>query len=108
MGGIPLATNLSVLLIALAIFSVGSALFNPSMSGLVAAAAQPQERGSVLGAYQAASSLGRVIGPVLGSGIASLAGLGSPFMLGAAICLGGLLFVASDTRNSKPERMTRN
>lgn len=108
MGGIPLATNLSVLLVALAIFSVGSALFNPSMSGLVAAAAQPQERGSVLGAYQAASSLGRVIGPVLGSGIATLAGLGSPFVLGAAICLGGLLFVASDTRNSKPERMTRN
>lgn len=108
MGGIPLASNLAVLLVALAVFSVGSALFNPSMSGLVAAAAQPRERGSVLGAYQAASSLGRVIGPLLGSGIASAVGLGAPFILGAAICLGGLLFVARDTRSAQPEPARRH
>lgn len=108
MTGIPLASNLTVLLVALAVFSVGSALFNPSMSGLVAAAAQPRERGSVLGAYQAASSLGRVIGPVLGSGIASAVGLGAPFILGAAICLGGLLFVARGTRNAHPEPAPRH
>jgi MFS family permease len=65
----------------------------------VAAAAEAHERGGVLGAYQAAASLGRVVGPVLGSGIATFAGLGSPFVLGAAICLGGLLFVANDTRS---------
>jgi DHA1 family tetracycline resistance protein-like MFS transporter len=108
MAAIPLAANMTVLLVALAVFSVGSALFNPSMSGLVAAAAEAHERGGVLGAYQAAASLGRVVGPVLGSGIATLAGLGSPFVLGAAICLGGLLFVARDTRNAKPEPTTRN
>jgi len=108
MAAIPLAANMTVLLVSLAVFSVGSALFNPSMSGLVAAAAEAHERGGVLGAYQAAASLGRVVGPVLGSGIATLAGLGSPFVLGAAICLGGLLFVARDTRNAKPEPTTRN
>ena len=62
----------------------------------------------MLGAYQAASSLGRVIGPVLGSGIASAVGLGAPFILGAAICLGGLLFVARDTRSAQPEPAPRH
>lgn len=106
MAGIPLSSSIPVLLASLGVFSVGSALFNPSMSGLVAAAAEAHERGGVLGAYQAASSLGRVVGPVLGSGIASFAGLGAPFVLGAAICSGGLLFVARDTRNTTPG--TRN
>jgi DHA1 family tetracycline resistance protein-like MFS transporter len=103
MAGIPPATSIPFLLVSLAVFSIGSALFNPSVGGLVAAAAQPHERGGVLGAYQAASSLGRVVGPVLGSGVASLAGLGAPFVLGAAICLGGLIFVARDTRQAKSE-----
>jgi MFS family permease len=103
MAGIPPATSIPFLLVSLAVFSIGSALFNPSVGGLVAAAAQPHERGGVLGAYQAASSLGRVVGPVLGSGVASLAGLGAPFVLGAAICLGGLIFVARDTRKAKSE-----
>jgi MFS family permease len=71
------------------------------MSGLVAAAADAHERGGVLGAYQAAASLGRVVGPLLGSGVASAAGLGAPFLLGAVICLGGLLFVATDKRSHR-------
>lgn len=98
MAGIPVSPSIPVLLVSLGVFSVGSALFNPSMSGLVAAAAEAHERGGVLGAYQAASSLGRVVGPVLGSGVASFAGLGSPFILGAVICLGGIVFVRSSRR----------
>jgi DHA1 family tetracycline resistance protein-like MFS transporter len=104
MAGVPAATGMPLLLGALAVFSVGSALFNPSLSGLVATTAGPNERGRVLGAYQAAASLGRVVGPMLASGIASVAGLGAPFLVGAAVCVGGLAFVANDTRNTKPGR----
>lgn len=102
MAGVPVAAGMPLLLTALAVFSVGSALFNPSLSGLVATTAAPNERGRVLGAYQAAASLGRVVGPMLGSGVASLFGLGAPFLVGAVICLGGLAFVASETRHATP------
>lgn len=96
--GVPFATNIPLLLVALSIFAVGSALFNPSMSGLVAASAAPHERGGVLGAYQGASSLGRVVGPVMGSGVASVVGLGGPFIVGAVVCVAGTLLVARQGR----------
>jgi MFS family permease len=102
MAGIPLAPALSWLLVTLAIFGVGSALFNPSMSGLVAGSAQPHERGGVLGAYQAAASLGRVIGPMAASGVAQLAGLAWPFVVGAAVSVLGLLFITSPPRSATP------
>jgi MFS transporter, DHA1 family, tetracycline resistance protein len=95
MAGVPFVYGMPLLLGTLAVFSVGSALFNPSMSGLVAASAGPSERGAVLGAYQAAASLGRVVGPVLVSGVASLAGLAAPFAVGAVICLAGTIFVSA-------------
>jgi MFS transporter, DHA1 family, tetracycline resistance protein len=93
MGAIPLAQHIPWLLFALSVFAVGSALFNPSMSGLVAASAAPHERGGVLGAYQGAASLGRVVGPLMASGVAQLAGLAWPFAVGAAVALGGLAAV---------------
>lgn len=102
MAGIPLAPALSWLLVTLAIFGVGSALFNPSMSGLVAGSAEPHERGGVLGAYQAAASLGRVIGPMAASGVAQVAGLAWPFVVGAAVSVLGLLFIASTPRMTPP------
>ncbi|WP_434479259.1 MFS transporter [Gemmatimonas sp.] len=68
------------------------------MSGLVAASAAPHERGGVLGAYQGASSLGRVVGPVMGSGVASLVGLGGPFVVGAVVCVIGTALVARQGR----------
>ena len=50
----------------------------------------------------AAASLGRVVGPVLGSGVASVAGLSAPFAVGAVICLGGTLLVASRPTRPSP------
>lgn len=104
MAGIPLAPALSWLLVTLAVFGVGSALFNPSMSGLVAGSAEPHERGSVLGAYQAAASLGRVIGPMAASGVTQVAGLAWPFVVGAAVSVLGLLFVTNTPRTAPPSR----
>lgn len=100
MAGVPFVHSINPLLAALALFSVGSALFNPSMSGLVAGAAEPHERGAVLGAYQGAASLGRVIGPLAGSAAAVGATLEWPFMIGAVVAmLGALLIHAQHTRD---------
>lgn len=99
MAGIPFTHSLPWLLLSLAIFGVGSALFNPSMSGLVAATAEPHERGGVLGAYQGAASLGRVIGPMMASGIAQLSTLSVPFTVGALVSFLGAAFIHARRRS---------
>jgi MFS family permease len=63
------------------------------MSGLVATAAEPHERGAVLGAYQSAASMGRVIGPFVASAVARSYSLQWPFVLGAVVSLGGALLI---------------
>ncbi|MEQ1693839.1 MAG: MFS transporter [Gemmatimonas sp.] len=90
---IPPAHTIPMVLPALALFAIGSAMFNPSMSGLVAGTAAPHERGAVLGAYQGAASLGRVIGPFAASGVARISTLSWPFVLGAAVSLAGMVLI---------------
>ncbi|MBL0938781.1 MAG: MFS transporter [Gemmatimonadaceae bacterium] len=100
---IPLAPSVPWLCATLSLFAVGSACFNPSMSGLVAATAEPHERGGVLGAYQGVASLGRVVGPMVASGVAQIAGLAWPFAVGAAVSVGGaLLLQAAMSSTSAP------
>ena len=99
MAFLPAVHTIPVLLIALALFGVGSAMFNPSMSGLVAATAAPQERGAVLGVYQGAASLGRVIGPFAASIIARVSTLSWPFVAGTAVSLLGAVMI--HTRKSR-------
>ena len=103
MAGVPFSHSIGWLLVALGIFGVGSALFNPSMSGLVATAAEPHERGSVLGAYQGAASLGRVIGPFAASGVASASSLSIPFLVGAVVSLGGALLIHTRPKAKPPQ-----
>lgn len=93
MAGVPFVHTIPPLLVALGVFSIGSALFNPSMSGLVAGAAEPHERGAVLGAYQGSASLGRVIGPLAGSAAAVGFSLNIPFLIGAGVSLLGALLI---------------
>jgi multidrug resistance protein len=88
---IPISASIAQLLVWLGLFGVGSAIVNPSYSQLVATAAAPTERGAVLGAYQGASSLGRVIGPFAASGIATALPLRWPFLAGGVLMLVGLL-----------------
>jgi MFS family permease len=46
---------------------IGFAFVNPSVSALVSKRADPARQGEVLGVNQAFASLGRIIGPFLGS-----------------------------------------
>ena len=107
LAAIPPVHSMTVLLVALALFGVGSALFNPSMSGLVAATAEPHERGTVLGAYQSAASLGRVIGPFSASIVARATSLQWPFILGAVVSLAGVLLIHTRPRAPRPGSSTQ-
>lgn len=97
---VPFAYSFPPLLVGLALFAVGSALFNPSMSGLVAGSAAPDERGAVLGAYQGVASLGRVIGPFAGSAVAR-GSLSWPFFIGAAVSFAGALLIHAQGRRAR-------
>lgn len=91
------------MLAACAVLAVGSALFNPAMSSLVSQEAAPHERGAVLGVYQGATALSRVVGPAF-SGLAfARLGEGAPFLLAAALLAPVLALVAlAIPRSQKP------
>lgn len=93
MAVLPFTHSMGRAVIPLALFAIGGGLFVPSISNLITATAGASERGAVLGVFQSASSLGRVIGPFTASAIAGLAGLRWPFAAGAAVSLGGALLV---------------
>lgn len=102
---IPFSTSVPLLLLWLGIFGVGSAITNPAYSQLVASVAAPSERGAVLGAFQGAASLGRVIGPFAASGVAAVSTLRWPFLVGGALGLVGLFLqrhVAQPAPTSAP------
>jgi MFS family permease len=53
--------------VAISVSVVGFAFVNPSVSALVSKGADPARQGEVLGVNQAFASLGRILGPFLGS-----------------------------------------
>ena len=72
---------------ALVPFGIGIGLFNPSVSSMVSKTASANERGAVMGKYQASSAMGRVAGPLICGPIYSGIALGAPFALGSILML---------------------
>jgi MFS family permease len=81
----------SMFYVSMSVAVVGFAFVNPSVSALVSKRADPARQGEVLGVNQAFASLGRIIGPFLGSVL---------FQVGASrtlpyLCAVGLLLVVA-------------
>jgi len=72
---------------ALVPFGIGVGLFNPSVSSMVSKTASANERGAVMGKYQASSAMGRVAGPLICGPIYSGIALAAPFTLGSILML---------------------
>ena len=62
---IPLLTSSGELYAWTVVLAVANSIFSPAATGLVSVYADPNEQGTVLGAAQAISALGRTIGPPL-------------------------------------------
>jgi len=95
---ISFAGGWTLLILALTILSIGNGLANPSLSSLVSQESGEDDRGSVLGFYQGASSLARVIGPMYSGFAFANLGPSFPFMIATgwmAISLLILIFLAS-------------
>lgn len=66
-GEVPLTAFKVCFYIAVSISVIGFAFTNPSVSALVSKRADPARQGEVLGVNQSFASLGRILGPFLGS-----------------------------------------
>jgi MFS family permease len=92
------AGALVTLLFALAALAVASGLFNPSITSLISQEAAPHERGAVLGTYQGATALSRVIGPMFSGTLFTTFGIGAPYFTGAALAGIALIWVLAMRR----------
>jgi DHA1 family tetracycline resistance protein-like MFS transporter len=96
---LPLANNLTVLLLVCAGLSVGSGIASPPLSGLASQMIERTWQGRALGVMQSAGSTGRLIGPLIGGWLLMfdlqkpVAEYGrTPFLVGAFLCFIGALF----------------
>ena len=82
------ATSLAMTLGGLFFTSTGLALIGPALSTLTSLAAPANAQGTAQGAQQAASALGRVIGPAVAGVLYEMQGASLAFYWGGAILLG--------------------
>ncbi|MCC6173433.1 MAG: MFS transporter [Gammaproteobacteria bacterium] len=85
--GLVLAPGLALVLVAIAINAVGTALFGTSLQTLVSLRAPAAVRGAVMGLYQSSSSLARFIGAAFSGTLFGQLGPNVPFAIGAAAML---------------------
>lgn len=82
----PITHNLVVLCVGLIILATGSGINNPANNSLLSKLSPKTETGGVMGIGQSMSTLGRILGPVVGGYMFDTMGAGSPYWLGA-ICM---------------------
>lgn len=87
--------------VALAVIGVGSALISPSLSAALSLSVGEDQQGAVAGLNSSALALGRMTGPLIGTGLYQTAGHGAPYLLSAAV-LGVLVVVTLLVRPSTP------
>lgn len=89
-------------LLGVAFFATGTGFLNPSLSSLVSQTAADNERGSVMGRYQAASALGRIGGPSISGMLYADVSFAAPFALGGLIMLPVLMLIRSTQIMTRP------
>ena len=92
-GGLAASHQPATMAASLATLVVGIGLATPALNSLIAAQAEYNERGAVMGLSQSASALGRVAGPLGAGALFEQLGPATPFMAAALLILAGL-FVA--------------
>ena len=79
----------------------------PSISSLLSRSAEKKEQGQVLGMNQSFGSLARVIGPTLGGFLYGWH-YTSPYIGGAIMMVGALLFVLAFQRSARSRAIAAN
>jgi MFS transporter, DHA1 family, tetracycline resistance protein len=79
----PATLNIVVLGLALALLAIGSGLNNPSNQSMLSKLAASDRVGGVLGVGQSLSTLGRIVGPIVGASSYQYLGYCAPYWIGA-------------------------
>jgi len=85
LAALPFSPALTIVMIALVPLTIGIGATNPALSSLVSKESSPENRGTVLGAFQSVSSLGRILGPLCGEVAYFRLGKFGPHWTGAAV-----------------------
>ena len=93
LSGIAIANSLFVMAITQMLLAIGVGLTNPSSLGSISLLTGADEQGAVLGTTQGMASLGRIIGPAIGTALFSSLTIQSPFILSGAMALIALFVV---------------
>jgi MFS family permease len=88
------AMNTAVVWLAIAVFGLSNGIFLPSVTSLVSFEADPRSRGAVMGAFNSASSAGRIVGPALSGPIYFNFGHAAPFVASALLTAIGAVFLS--------------
>ena len=88
------ATAWGPLILALLFLTVGQGLVTPSLSTIVSGRVPDHRRGEALGFQQGVNAIGRVAGPALAGLLYDHVSIGSPYLVGAALCGVALVVVA--------------
>jgi MFS family permease len=88
---IPYYHGTLLLLVVLAVLSIGTGIMTPSCLSLISRYADPRQQGGILGVNQALGALGRVLGPIWGALVFQGIGTTWPFITGGIVLL--LVFV---------------
>lgn len=101
-GGMAVSHEVATLSVSLAALVTGIGLATPALNALIAAQADENERGAVMGLSQSAAALGRVAGPMCAGAVFEHVGIAAPYVLSALIILFAL-FVALETAAPRHE-----
>jgi multidrug resistance protein len=82
----------------LVVLGIGIGLFNPSISAMVSKLVGPDRQGEVFGAFQGLGSLGRVIGPLIGSVLFAKVSHVSPFTFSVLVLVPAVALIWGEFR----------
>ncbi len=89
---LPSVHTRAALVLPLVLVTAGQSLSTPALGALVTARVGNDRRGAALGAQQGFSALARIVGPAAGGLSFALLGGGAPFVGGALVIAGALVF----------------
>ncbi|TDE84844.1 MFS transporter [Deinococcus sp. S9] len=89
---LPLASAYWTITAALAVVGIGSAILGPSLSAALSLSVGPNGQGAVAGLNSSALALGRMTGPLIGTGLYQNAGHGAPYLLSGGVLMALLVW----------------
>jgi predicted MFS family arabinose efflux permease len=85
LGMLPFASNVPMLLGALAVLAIGMGFNGPALTSMLSRLADPNDQGAILGLGSSLASLGRVVGPAWGGYLYDAYGMTTPYLSAAAL-----------------------